>query len=68
MQQVMPGVPVQVFPLLPFPLMIMILIIFNTDFVVERLFYYLPVWLRRHLKGFLRSQPPAALGTRFEQE
>ncbi len=68
MQQILPGVPVQVFPLLPFPLMILTLVIFNTDFVVERLFYYLPVRLRRSLKGFLRSQPPAALGTHFQQE
>jgi hypothetical protein len=48
--------------------MILTLVIFNTDFVVERLFYYLPVRLRRSLKGFLRSQPPAALGTHFQQE
>ena len=67
MQAVIPNVPVQVFPLLPFPLMILTLVIFNSN-ALERLLSYLPDSLRRNLTGFLRSQPPAALGTRFQQD
>lgn len=67
MQAVVPSVPVQVFPLLPFPLMILTLIIFNSN-ALERLLSYLPLKLRRNLTGFLRSHPPAGLGTHFQQE
>lgn len=67
LQPVFPGVPVQVFPLLPFPLMILTLILFNSD-RLNRLLLYLPGPLRNGLSGFLRSTPPAALGTHFEQE
>lgn len=67
LQPVFPGVPVQVFPLLPFPLMILTLIIFNSS-ALDRLLSYLPPALRRALQGFLRSQPPAGLGRRFQQD
>lgn len=60
-------VPVQAFPLLPFPLMILTLIIFNSDGLV-RLLSFFPPWVRRPLASVLRSTPPAALGTHFEQE
>ena len=67
LQPVFPAVPVQVFPLLPFPLMILTLIFFNSD-SLNRLLSYLPDGLRRNLTGFLRSTPPAGLGERFQQE
>lgn len=67
LQPLFPAVPVQVFPLLPFPLMILTLIIFNSD-GLTRLLAYLPDGLRRSLTGFLRSQPPAGLGQHFQQE
>ncbi len=67
LQPLFPAVPVQVFPLLPFPLMILTLIIFNSD-GLTRLLAYLPDGLRRALTGFLRSHPPAGLGQHFQQE
>ena len=67
LQSAIPGVPVQVFPLLPFPLMILTLIIFNSD-SLERLKLYLPTRLQRSLTSFLRSTPPAGLGKHFEQD
>jgi len=60
-------VPVQVFPLLPFPLMILTLVIFNSR-GLDRVLNYLPLGARRALTRLLRSNPPAALGTHFEQE
>lgn len=67
LQPIFPAVPVQVFPLLPFPLMILTLIIFNSN-SMERLLSFLPTAVRRNLTGFLRSQPPAGLGSHFQQE
>lgn len=67
LQAIVPGLPVQVFPLLPFPLMILTLIIFNSE-GLDRALGLLPVSVQRTLSGFLRSNPPAALGTHFEQE
>lgn len=67
LQAVVPGVPVQVFPLLPFPLMILTLIIFNSD-GLDRVLSYLPTPIQRGLRGFLRSQPPAGLGAHFQQD
>lgn len=67
LQSAVPGIPVQVFPLLPFPLMILTLVIFNST-ALERLTAYLPTHLQRAFTGFLRSTPPAGLGQYFEQE
>ncbi len=67
LQAVVPGVPVQVFPLLPFPLMILTLVFFNSG-SLTRLLSYLPLTLRRNMAGLLRSDPPAGLGQHFEQE
>jgi simple sugar transport system permease protein len=67
LQPMFPTVPVQVFPLLPFPLMIITLILFNSE-GLDRALSLLPLRLRRGLRGLLRSNPPAALGTHFEQE
>jgi simple sugar transport system permease protein len=67
LQALVPGVPVQVFPLLPFPLMILTLILFNSE-GLSRALSLLPSGVQRTLTGVLRSNPPAALGTHFEQE
>lgn len=67
LQPMFPAVPVQVFPLLPFPLMIITLIIFNST-ALDRLLSLFPLALRRRIKNLLRSNPPAALGTHFQQE
>lgn len=67
LQPAFPALPVQVFPLLPFPLMILTLILFNSTWL-DRLLGLLPLGLRRALKNLLQSNPPAALGTHFEQE
>lgn len=67
LQPIFPTVPVQVFPLLPFPLMILTLVIFNSE-GLDRLLRYLPRPLQRTLAGFLRSTPPAGLGRHFQQE
>lgn len=67
LQAAFPAVPVQVFPLLPFPLMILTLVIFNSE-GLTRVLNLLPIGLRRTLQGALRSNPPAALGTHFEQD
>ena len=67
LQQVMPGVPVQVFPLLPFPLMILTLVLFNSE-GIARLLSYLPAPVRRAIAGVLQSSPPAGLGAHFQQE
>ncbi len=67
LQSAVPGVPVQVFPLLPFPLMILTLIIFNSN-SLDRLKLYLPTGIQRSLTSFLRSTPPGGLGQHFEQD
>lgn len=66
LQAVVPGVPVQVFPLLPFPLMILTLVLFNSQRLTQ-LLSYLPMGLRRNLTSLLRSQPPAGLGQHFHK-
>lgn len=60
-------VPVQAFPLLPFPLMILTLVLFNSD-SLSRVLRLLPSGLQRPILSLLRSHPPAALGTHFEQD
>lgn len=67
LQAVLPGVPVQVFPLLPFPLMILTLVLVNSD-RLNRWLAYLPEPARRPLAAFLNSTPPAGLGAHFEQD
>jgi ABC-type uncharacterized transport system permease subunit len=73
MQSIMPNVPTQVFPTLPFPLMILTLLLVtlgNAEWV-KRVLVRLPGWLRRSIVRVLRAlqaAPPAALGTIFEKE
>jgi simple sugar transport system permease protein len=73
LQSALPNVPTQLFPTLPFPLMILTLVLVtlgNAEWM-NRLLTRLPGGLRtflvRTLKA-LQTSPPAALGTVFEKE
>ncbi len=73
LQSALPNVPTQVFPTLPFPLMILTLVLVtlgNAEWV-NRLINRLPEgvarWLRRTIKA-LQTSPPAALGTVWEKQ
>ena len=52
---------------LPWLLMIVTLLIVSGG-LTERLLQYMPRAVQRRLRAFLRSDPPRALGTRFEAE
>jgi ABC-type uncharacterized transport system permease subunit len=73
LQSLMPNVPTQLFPTLPFPLMILTLLLVtigNAEWV-HRALSRLPEGTRRSIFRVLRAlqaSPPAALGTTFEQE
>ncbi len=73
LQSLLPSVPTQVFPALPFPLMIVALLLVtagNSEWV-QRMLRRLPTGTRRRVLSVLRalqSSPPAALGAPFEQE
>jgi general nucleoside transport system permease protein len=73
LQSLMPQVPTQVFPTLPFPLMILTLLLVtlgNAEWV-QRSLNRLPEQTRKNILRVLRAlqaSPPAALGTTFEQE
>jgi ABC-type uncharacterized transport system permease subunit len=73
MQSIMPNVPTQLFPTLPFPLMILTLLLVtlgNAEWV-NRTLNRLPAEVRHGIVRTLRAlqtSPPAALGTTFEKE
>jgi simple sugar transport system permease protein len=67
MQSRFPAVPVQLFPLLPFPLMIFTLVIANSR-SLERLLWLLPTGIRRRVTALVKGPPPAGLGVGFEQD
>ena len=73
LQAAMPNVPTQLFPTLPFPLMILTLLLVtlgNAEWMnrlLSRLPGRLQRFLRRTLKA-LQTSPPAALGMTFEKE
>ncbi len=73
LQSALPYVPTQVFPTLPFPLMILTLLLVtlgNSEWI-HRALGRLPRGARREVLRVLRalqSSPPAALGTPFEGE
>ena len=52
---------------LPWLLMILTLLIVSGGFT-ERLLQYMPRAVQHRMRAFLRSDPPKALGTRFEME
>lgn len=60
-------IPVTLLNGLPWLLMIVTLLLVSSG-AIERLLHILPAPLQRRLRGFLRSDPPAALGTRFDAE
>jgi len=53
--------------MLPWLLMIVTLLIVSGGFI-ERLLKYMPGGVQRRLRAFLRSDPPKALGVRFDAE
>ncbi|HUN23288.1 MAG TPA: ABC transporter permease [Anaerolineales bacterium] len=67
LQPIFPNLPVQVFPLLPFPLMILTLVFFNSQ-GLKRLLSYLPIGLSRNIQSFLASRAPEGLGQVFVQD
>lgn len=73
LQGMMPGVPTQVFPTLPFPLMILtlLLVTLGNSPAVLRLLDRLPPRARQRALALLRAlqtSPPAGLGRPFEPE
>ncbi len=73
LQSALPGIPTQVLPTLPFPLMILALLLVslgNAD-AVQRMLGRLPLGTRRSAMRVLRAlqaSPPASLGVPFERE
>ncbi len=73
LQSAMPQVPTQVFPTLPFPLMILTLLLVtlgNSEWM-QRTLARLPLATQRRIvrvMQMLQTTPPAALGTAFERE
>ena len=73
LQSVLPNVPTQLFPTLPFPLMILTLVLVtigNAEWM-SRMLARMPDWLRvavQRIVKALQTSPPAALGTIFEKE
>jgi general nucleoside transport system permease protein len=73
LQSLMPRVPTQVFPTLPFPLMILtlLLVTLGNSEGIRRTLRRLPEGVERSILRVLRalqSSPPASLGLPFEQE
>ncbi len=67
MQSSFTGLPIQVFQVAPFVLMILVLLVTNYE-GLDRLLAYLPRDLARPISRALRGRAPAALGTNFQQE
>jgi simple sugar transport system permease protein len=67
MQSVFPNIPVQVFPLIPFALMILSLIVTNSK-GLERLLTIFPRRYRDTIQKWLLARPPRALATTFDIE
>lgn len=61
------GVPVQVFNVLPFVLMILVLVLTSGGWL-DRIFALFPPDTRQALRRTFRAAPPAALGRPFEQD
>lgn len=61
------SIPVPILNMLPWILMILTLLIVSGG-LIERLLRVLPAGWQNRMRGFLRSQPPAAIGTRFDPE
>jgi general nucleoside transport system permease protein len=61
------GIPLVLLNTLPWILMVVTLMLVNSG-GINRLLHALPGPLQRRARGFLRSDPPAALGVRFEPD
>ena len=61
------NIPTQVFSVLPFVLMILVLALTSGEWLT-RLLGHAPPWLRRALSANLNAPAPAALGRPFEQD
>ena len=66
-QSVVTLIPTQVFPILPFVFMIVVLIVSSGD-LVDRLARLFPLGARRAILRTLRATPPNSLGRPFEQD
>jgi simple sugar transport system permease protein len=66
-QSLIPEIPTQIFNVAPFVLMILLLVITQSE-GVEKLLEKLPHQITRAILPVIRSQPPAALGKVFEQD
>lgn len=66
-QDVVTIIPTQVFPILPFVFMIVVLVISSGD-LIDRLARLFPLNVRRTILRALRTVPPNALGKPFEQD
>ena len=66
-QNVLPGLPTQIFQAAPFAFMILVLVLVRSE-AVEQWLDRMPGRLGRTLASLIRVTPPGALGTRFEQE
>ncbi|KOR34114.1 MULTISPECIES: ABC transporter permease [Planktothricoides] len=66
-QSSIPEIPTQIFNVAPFVLMILLLVITQSNWL-EKLLEKLPHPIARAILPVIRSQPPAALGKVFEQD
>lgn len=66
-QNVIEFIPTQVFPILPFVLMIVVLVLTSGTWL-ERVLSFLPQNTRRSILRTVQTPPPAALGRPFEQD
>ena len=66
-QSSIPEIPTQIFNVAPFVLMILLLVITQSNWL-EKLLVKLPHQIARAILPVIRSQPPAALGKVFEQD
>jgi ABC-type uncharacterized transport system permease subunit len=61
------GIPVVLLNAMPWILMIVTLLLVSSG-SIERLLQILPRSVQKRMRNFLRAEPPAALGTRFDPE
>jgi len=67
LQGVLPGIPIQLFQVAPFVLMILVLVLVSSE-GLERFLEFFPGRFGRSLAGFFRVTPPSSLGKPFERE
>lgn len=67
LQTRLPGVPIQVFQVAPFALMIVALVLVSGD-TLDRILAIVPARFRTTLRSALQGSPPGAMGTVFERD